>query len=145
MTGQINLQRAESSAAQRAISTPKSQDRPYKRPRSSSPSRGNEHAKRRAVGVPSKSALLLSLPGLLAVPPNHRASVSSYGMSLLALRKCIALGNLSPDEECRAWTGIAELGLRLVKAGWTKDDKLSWAKSLNIEVRLLYFCLVDLI
>lgn len=105
-----------------------------KRRRSSSPSNRNA-SKRRALEQAPTRILLLTLPGLLAVPPNHRASVTGYAISLAALRKCIALGNLSPDEECRAWTGLAEIGFRLVKAGWSRNDSLTWAKGLDLEVR----------
>ena len=81
----------------------------------------------------------MKLPSLLSVPPNHRASVTSYAISLAALRKCIDLRNLSPDEECRAWAGLAEIGMRLAKAGWTRDDRLAWAKGVDMDVSTLCF------
>ena len=88
-----------------------------KRRRSSSPS-DNHGGKKQALERLPPAVLLLSLPGLLAVPPNHKQQVACYELSLKALRKCVALGGLAPDIECRAWMGIAELGLRLVRAGW---------------------------
>ena len=77
----------------------------------------------------------MTLPSLVAVPPNHRASAASYAVSVTALRKVIAEGNLSPDEECRAWTGLAEIGFRLLKAGWVKEGRFKWAKGMEEEVR----------
>ncbi|OCB90971.1 hypothetical protein A7U60_g1779 [Sanghuangporus baumii] len=96
--------------------TPRSQalTRSRKRRRSSSPL-DNREAKKKTLERMPPSVLLLSLPGLLAVPPNHRQQAACYDLSLTALRKCVALGGLPPDVECRAWTGIAELGLRLVE------------------------------
>ncbi|KAL5519652.1 hypothetical protein ACEPAH_1335 [Sanghuangporus vaninii] len=115
--------------------TPRSQAlaRSRKRRRSSSPL-DNREAKKKILERLPPSVLLLSLPGLLAVPPNHRQQAACYDLSLTALRKCVALGGLPPDVECRAWTGIAELGLRLVRAGWTKYDRIPWARGLDLEV-----------
>ncbi|EJC98575.1 uncharacterized protein FOMMEDRAFT_95808 [Fomitiporia mediterranea MF3/22] len=104
-----------------------------KRRRSSSPLDGRGGNKRNLERLPP-GVLLLALPGLLAVPPNHKSQVISYGLSLAALRKCVALGGLSPDIECRAWTGIAELGLRIVHAGWTQSEHFPWARGLDLEV-----------
>ncbi|KAF9055616.1 hypothetical protein BJ165DRAFT_1427330 [Panaeolus papilionaceus] len=57
--------------------------------------------------------LLLSLPTLLQHPPGHRHHSRSLFLSLLALRKCLALGGLDVNAECRAWTELAELGFRI--------------------------------
>ena len=107
-----------------------------KRRRSSSPS-DNHGGKKQALERLPPAVLLLSLPGLLAVPPNHKQQVACYELSLKALRKCVALGGLAPDIECRAWMGIAELGLRLVRAGWHKYD-FPWARGLDLEVSAQY-------
>lgn len=81
------------------------------------------------------STLLLRVPGLLTVPPNHKASVTAYVVSLNALRKCLAIpGGLAPDVECRVWTALAELALKVIRAGWTQDGQHPWARSLENEV-----------
>ena len=54
----------------------------------------------------------LPLPVLLH-PPTHRHYTKSLYLSFLATLKCIECQNLDPDMECRAWTGLAELGFRL--------------------------------
>ncbi|KAI5120577.1 hypothetical protein M0805_002527 [Coniferiporia weirii] len=107
--------------------------RSRKRRRSSSPSERLAEKKRALEPLPP-SELLLAVPGLLAVPPNHRSQITSYVLSLAALRKCLALGSLPPDTECQAWTAFAELGLKIVRAGWTRNDRYPWASSLEIDV-----------
>ena len=80
------------------------------------------------------SAVLLALPNVLSVPPNHKSSIASYGVSLSAMRKCLSLSGLPSDIECRTWTTFAELGLRVIKAGWSEDEQLRWASTLPTEV-----------
>ncbi|KAF8956457.1 hypothetical protein BDZ97DRAFT_1925469 [Flammula alnicola] len=57
--------------------------------------------------------LLLSLPHFLVHPPTHRNHTRSLFLTLFALRKCLSLPNLDATVECRAWTGLAEIGLRI--------------------------------
>ncbi|KAI0674000.1 hypothetical protein C8Q78DRAFT_1076945 [Trametes maxima] len=80
------------------------------------------------------AVLLVNLPSLLAHPPNHRYYVHSLVLSLTALRKCLALPALSPDVECRAWTGLAELGMRVIAGGYSQDEEHAWAKGIEAEV-----------
>ncbi|KAF8912002.1 hypothetical protein CPB84DRAFT_1812174 [Gymnopilus junonius] len=56
---------------------------------------------------------LLSLPHLLAHPPTHKHHSRSSFLSLFALRKYLSLPNLESTLECRAWTELAEVGLRI--------------------------------
>ncbi|THH06827.1 hypothetical protein EW145_g3811 [Phellinidium pouzarii] len=115
--------------------TPQSQalTRARKRRRSSSPSDGLAEKKRALETLPP-SVLLLTVPELLAVPPNHKQQITSYVLSLAALRKCLGLGSLPPDIEVRAWTALAELGLKIVRAGWSRNNYYPWAGSLELEV-----------
>ncbi|RPD54496.1 hypothetical protein L226DRAFT_539879 [Lentinus tigrinus ALCF2SS1-7] len=78
--------------------------------------------------------LLVSLPSLLAHPPNHRYYVHSLVLSLTALRKCLALPALSPEIECRAWTGLAEIGMRVISGGMSQSEEHVWAKGIESEV-----------
>ncbi|KAI0328458.1 hypothetical protein GY45DRAFT_1326330 [Cubamyces sp. BRFM 1775] len=80
------------------------------------------------------SVLLVNLPALLAHPPNHKNYVHSLVLSLTALRKCLALPALSPDIECRAWTGLAELGMRVIAGGFSQSEEHVWAKGIESEV-----------
>lgn len=80
--------------------------------------------------------LLVSLPSLLAHPPNHKYYVHSLVLSLTALRKCLALPALSPDVECRAWTGMAEVGMRVISGGWSQREENAWARGIELEVRI---------
>lgn len=114
---------------------------PRKRKRSSSPLIKSVHSQKQKrkqeeqMSQTSTSILLLDTPNLLAVPPNHKTSTISYIVSLNALRKCLATqGGLSPDMECRAYTALAELALKVVRAGWTQDKIHPWAKNLESEV-----------
>ena len=77
--------------------------RPFKR-------RKVEHAELRQL--PS-DILLLSLPHLLAHPPTHKHHSRSNFLSLVALRKYLASSHLEANLECRAWTQLAEVGLRI--------------------------------
>ncbi|KAI1791986.1 hypothetical protein LXA43DRAFT_1181381 [Ganoderma leucocontextum] len=78
--------------------------------------------------------LLVSLPALLAHPPNHKYYVHSLVLSLAALRKCLKLPALPPDIECRAWTGLAELGMRVISGGFSQSDEHAWARGTESEV-----------
>ena len=59
------------------------------------------------------TVLLLSLQSLLAHPPTHRNHTRSLFLSLFALRKCLSLSGLDSITECRVWTELAEVGLRI--------------------------------
>ena len=78
--------------------------------------------------------LLSSIPGLVAHPPNHRHYILSLQVSLNALRRCLAFSALSPEVECRAWTSLAEVGMRAIASGFCEDSQQEWAKGLEIEV-----------
>lgn len=80
--------------------------------------------------------LLLSLPFLLAHPPNHRNYIQSLVLSLTSLRKCLLLPLLAPEIECRAWCGLAELGMRVINGGFNTDDAHTWAHGIEEEVRI---------
>lgn len=57
--------------------------------------------------------LLLSLPALLLQPPTYQPNFfKSLSLSRLAFQRCLAMQSLDSDVECRAWTGLAELGFR---------------------------------
>lgn len=87
--------------------------------------------------------LLVSLPSLLAHPPNHRFYIHSLVLSLTALRKCLALPALSPEIECRAWTGLAEIGMRVISGGMSQSEEHVWAKGIESEVRIYLVELID--
>lgn len=78
--------------------------------------------------------LLVSLPAMLSHPPNHKYYIHSLVLSLTALRKCLALPALSPDIECRAWTGLAEIGMRVISGGMSQSEDHPWAKGIETEV-----------
>ncbi|KAK7051469.1 hypothetical protein VNI00_004443 [Paramarasmius palmivorus] len=80
------------------------------------------------------AVMLVSLPGLLIHPPNHPLHAHSLCISLLAIRKCLQVPNLSPDVECRAWTSLAELGMAVVGSGLSNDDDHIWAKGIENEI-----------
>ena len=84
--------------------------------------------------------LLVSLPSLLAHPPNHKYYVHSLVLSLTALRKCLTFPALPPDIECRAWTGLAELGMRVISGGFSQSEEHDWARGIEQEVRA--FCCI---
>lgn len=58
------------------------------------------------------SSLLLLLPALLLHPPTHPNHIPSLALSFHALKKCTSIENLYKVIECRALTGLAELGLQ---------------------------------
>lgn len=78
--------------------------------------------------------LLLELPNILAHPPGHKLFVASCVASLAALRACAELESVAPDVECRAWTGYAEVAVRVVCSGWAADERFPWANRLEDEV-----------
>lgn len=98
------------------------------------PSESGESATMKSV---SPAVLLVSLPGLLAHPPNHKYYVPSLMLSLAALRKCLTLSALSPEIECRAWTGLAEIGMKVISGGLSQSEDHPWANGIEAEVRLL--------
>lgn len=131
--------------SERLPMTPESQVMTRSRKRRRSPSlsdsqRDIKENKVRVLEPLPPSVLLLSLPKLFAVPPNHKAHIASFVLSLNALRKCSAMRNLPPDVECRAWTNLAEVGLKIVRAGWSRDEQFPWAADLENEARILYYC-----
>ncbi|CAL1693812.1 unnamed protein product [Somion occarium] len=118
------------------MSQPNDNLRPFKRIKldhdmSASTSSMTPSSSLRTVPPP---VLLVSLPGLVAHPPNHRYYVLSLQISLDALRKCLCLSALSPEIECRAWTGLAELGMRVIASGFSESEDHLWAKGIEIEV-----------
>lgn len=78
--------------------------------------------------------LLLALPALLAHPPGHEHYPLSLFLSLRALRTCLEFKTLTPDVECRAWTGLAEVGLRVINSGFTTSGEHVWANGIEAEV-----------
>ena len=80
------------------------------------------------------AVLLVSLPSLLAHPPTHRLYVPSLCLSLCAFRRCLTIPALSPEIECRAWTGLAEIGMRIIGGGLHESEECSWARGIEAEV-----------
>ncbi|KLO07025.1 hypothetical protein SCHPADRAFT_837227 [Schizopora paradoxa] len=80
------------------------------------------------------SSLLLDVPGLLVLPPNHKAHVASCIISLRLVRSYLAEASKPQDLECRAWTALAEIGSRIIRAGWTTSESTPWAGRLVDEV-----------
>lgn len=78
--------------------------------------------------------LLLALPALLTLPPSHEHYALSLFLSLKALRTCLELKILTPDVECRAWTGIAELGLRVINSGFAASGEHAWMNGIEADV-----------
>jgi hypothetical protein len=106
--------------------------RPAKRARLSTSSSPPPEPPPRLAPLPP-SVLLVSLPSLLVHPPNHRFHIHSLCLSLLSLRKCLTLV-LNPDVECRAWAAFAEIGMKVVDAGFHLSSEHLWAKGVDIEV-----------
>lgn len=71
--------------------------------------------------------LLLTLSNLLLHPPTHREYSKSLYLSVLATYKCLSYQNLDPAMECRAWTTLAELGLRLGIGEQDMEDQVETA------------------
>ncbi|KAH7924786.1 hypothetical protein BV22DRAFT_1034747 [Leucogyrophana mollusca] len=78
--------------------------------------------------------LLVSLPGILVHPPNHRYHAISLCISQRSLRQCLGLKALNPDVECRAWTALAEIGMKVIEGGFSESDEHPWARGTEIEV-----------
>lgn len=78
--------------------------------------------------------LLVILPRLLIHPPNHRNYIKSLFLSLCSLRRCLALPALSPEIECQAWTGLAEIGMKVVHGGISQNEAHTWASGIEVEV-----------
>lgn len=125
--------------------------RPHKRPRldsspqmpssslsslTSVPTSPSKSQSRRLRPLPP-AILLISLPSLLAHPPTHRLYVPSLCLSLCALRKCLAIPALSPEIECRAWTSLAEIGMRVIGGGLHENEEYTWARGIEVEVSLI--------
>jgi len=114
--------------------------RPQKRmrisPHPSSPGSLTPAAKPVALRPLPTHILLLTLPSLLLHPPNHRYHTQSLIISIEAVRKCLELGTLDPDIECRAWTALAELGLIAINGGFHMNPEHSWADGIGFEVRV---------
>jgi hypothetical protein len=81
------------------------------------------------------SHLLLALPSLLIHPPTHRVHLKSLFLAQRALRQCLALpeSQLDRDVECRAWTALAEIGLRCLAMGMVPALE-SYEENIEIEV-----------
>lgn len=78
--------------------------------------------------------LLVALPRLLIHPPNHRYYIKSLFLSLCSLRRCLALPALSPEIECQAWTGLAEIGMKVIHGGLSQNEAHTWASGIEVEV-----------
>ncbi|KAK0450523.1 uncharacterized protein EV420DRAFT_738131 [Desarmillaria tabescens] len=133
----------------RTVSPTDYNPRPTKRQRRDSISQGatavdgNDLAPLKAIAMAPKpscltplppSLLLISLPGILIHPPTHRYHAQSLCLSLLALRRCLNLPNLTPEVECRAWTAMVEVGMLVIAGGFSQNDDHLWAKAIEIEV-----------
>lgn len=88
------------------------------------------------------AVLLVSLPTLLAHSPTHKFYIPSICLSLCALRKCLTIPALSPEIECRAWTGLAEIGMRVIAGGLHENEDCSWAHGIEAEVSNVEQCLL---
>ncbi len=55
----------------------------------------------------------------------------------------MALPALSPEIECRAWTGLAEIGMRVISGGMSQSEEHVWAKGIESEVRIYLVELID--
>ncbi|KAF7324036.1 Carboxylic ester hydrolase [Mycena kentingensis (nom. inval.)] len=96
---------------------------------------------------PRGAQLLLALPALIAHPPTHPQHKHALWLSLVALRKCLALPNpgqpigrarkapwdisSTPLDKCRAWTALAEVGITVLEGGFGDED---WIEGIEAEV-----------
>ena len=80
--------------------------------------------------------LLLAIPHLLTHSPTHRNYIIFLRLSLASLRKCLTLPSLPPEIECRAWCGLAELGMKIISGGFWEDSAHPWAHGIETEVRI---------
>ena len=81
---------------------------PVKRPRTEPPP---------VFSTISSQKLLLSIPSLVLHPPTHKRHHQSVALAQNALRRCLKLQGLDPVDACRAWTGLAELGMGRLAIG----------------------------
>ena len=81
---------------------------PVKRPRTEPPP---------VFSAISPQKLLISIPSLVLHPPTHKRHHQSIALAQNALRRCLELEELDPVDECRAWTGLAELGMSRLAIG----------------------------
>jgi hypothetical protein len=56
--------------------------------------------------------------------------------SLESFRKCLELDGLQPAHEVRAHAGIAEIGMRVAEAGFSKMEEHPWAAEIEKEVSI---------
>ncbi|KAG5642228.1 hypothetical protein DXG03_003373 [Asterophora parasitica] len=127
----------------RSITPDDDDGRPFKRQRASAPSPSTPSAVKLGsssspcpirVASPLSTAtrqlkplppatLLLALPALLLSPSSSsQLSLPAINLARHSLRRCLALPALEPREECRAWTGLAELGV-LVLDQWEEEER----------------------
>lgn len=80
--------------------------------------------------------LLLSLPTILILPPNHPLHNESLRLSIIALRRCLHMKALSPEIECRAWTTLAQVGLQVIgsRLSASSNERHAWARNIEAEV-----------
>lgn len=81
--------------------------------------------------------LLLSLPAILILPPNHLLYDESLRLSVVAIRRCLHMRALSPEIECRAWTTLAQVGLQVIgsRLSASSHERHAWARNIEAEVR----------
>ena len=126
--------------------------RPYKRAKlDSSPEMPSSSLSSLTTSSPAKpqesclkplppAVLLVSLPALLAHPPTHKLYIPSICLSLCALRKCLTIPALSPEIECQARTGLAEIGMRAIAGGLHEIEDYPWAHGIEAEVSNVELC-----
>jgi hypothetical protein len=80
--------------------------------------------------------LLLSLPAILILPPDHLLHDESLRLSVVALRRCLHMRALSPEIECRAWTTLAQVGLQVIgsRLSVSPHGRHAWARNIEAEV-----------
>ncbi|KZT02078.1 uncharacterized protein LAESUDRAFT_662657 [Laetiporus sulphureus 93-53] len=113
---------------------PNNNGRPEKRKRLEPSSSHSESESVASFAPLPPAVLLVSLPALLAQPPNHRFYLQSLTLSLSALRICLSMPALSPEIECRAWTGLAEIGMKVIGGGLSQNEEHMWAHGIEAEV-----------
>lgn len=91
------------------------------------------------------SDLLLSLPHLLLHPPTNTNHERSLALSHYALKKCTTMTSLDRVVECRAATGLAELGLQIGLSPPAMQDEIQKAitKAVSVPRILLLFVCID--
>lgn len=81
--------------------------------------------------------LLLSLPSLLLHPPTHTNHERSLALSYHALKTCNTMTSLDKTVECRAATGLAELGLLIGLSSPGIQDEIQKAITKAVSVPTL--------